>query len=331
MRKYLVLFLFIFTIIFVSCSKEPQKIDFKFKDYEDVGGLYSFRIPDNWLVAPTENSTKFYSSQEAYNKFADPSSGALGVLMSVTTKKVDYPNDLNKAVEFVTQDEKEVIPQYELTTDTKFGGRDAKKMVYKIKLTSSLIVEGVKYVAMYDSILYNFDYKVFHEVAPSYQPALDTIVNSFVLTQPRTGGAGKLELPSEKFERYENNLLGVSYPNNFNTKFPKTSFEFTGNFVGLRQDCNFQIDVFPSKGLSVEKIVEQNKGKYSGLRGTGERQIAGLKGIYLNYSAVKNISSRAYFVVKGEKVYRITLNWHVEEEKNYLPVFEKMLSSLTLK
>jgi len=52
---------------------------------------------------------------------------------------------------------------------------------------------------------------------------------------------------------------------------------------------------------------------------------------YLNYSVARDISSRVYFIVKNDKWYRCIMNYYTPMRATYLPVFEKMMSSLTIK
>jgi len=59
-----------------------------------------------------------------------------------------------------------------------------------------------------------------------------------------------------------------------------------------RLDCSIHIDVFGAKGLTVDKVWAQNKGKYKS-KTTGETTIGGAKAFWVDYSTRKDISSRA--------------------------------------
>ncbi len=52
--------------------------------------------------------------------------------------------------------------------------------------------------------------------------------------------------------------------------------------------------------------------------------------IDLTYSKGE-VDSRAYFAVKGNKMYYIFLTWYRPQANAYVPVFEKMVASLKIK
>ena len=79
--------------------------------------------------------------------------------------------------------------------------------------------------------------------------------------------------------------------------------------------------------LEKDKLVHRHEYYSQGLGKIYKNRI----GIYLNYSVAANIGSRAYFVVKGDKVYRLSLNWFKPQEADYISVFEKMAASLKVK
>ena len=50
----------------------------------------------------------------------------------------------------------------------------------------------------------------------------------------------------------------------------------------------------------------------------------------MNYSFMRDVNSRVYFAIKGDKMYRVTLNWFVPKQAIYLPVFENCLRTLKI-
>ena len=87
---------------------------------------------------------------------------------------------------------------------------------------------------------------------------------------------------------------------------------------------------FGAKGLTVEKVFDQNKGKYRAA-GTGKATIGGETAQYVVYSPAKDVLSRAFFLVHGGKAFRITINMYKLQENEYLAAFEKTLGSLKWK
>ena len=91
------------------------------------------------------------------------------------------------------------------------------------------------------------------------------------------------------------------------------------------------MDIFPAKGVTVEKVFEENSPKFPGSRPGGETQISGNKAMVLNWAPMAGVSGRAYFLVKNDQLYRVVVTWAREKQDVYLPVFEKMVQSLQLK
>jgi hypothetical protein len=162
---------------------------------------------------------------------------------------------------------------------------------------------------------------------------IDTLINSIRLPQPKVKSPDLDEsLPSTTFTEFSNNFLKISYPDNFTTSFPapKGEMKFSLELKGYRQDCTVRIDVLPAKGVPVEKVFEQNQGKFPRASKGGEVTIAGAKALYLNYSPAKDIGSRAYFLVKNDQVYRIIMNYYAPKRADFLPAFEKTVSSIRI-
>jgi acyl-coenzyme A synthetase/AMP-(fatty) acid ligase len=72
----------------------------------------------------------------------------------------------------------------------------------------------------------------------------------------------------------------------------------------MRQMIMKNSDASMIKALAVEKVVEQNTGKFRGASAPKTTTVSGEKAMYLNYSPAKDVSSRVYFMVKNDKVYR---------------------------
>jgi hypothetical protein len=88
--------------------------------------------------------------------------------------------------------------------------------------------------------------------------------------------------------------------------------------------------VFGAKGLTLEKAFDQNKGKYAGAV-TGKATIGGQPALSLTYAPTREVERRFYFMVKGDKVYRITMDWFKPQREEYLAAYEKVLSSIKFK
>ena len=327
----------LFLVLFVSCGKkEPQKINFEWQGYENPSIRYNIEYPKGWTITTDPGRVRLLSSQDAYDKFVDPTSrGAIGGLILISVAKDTLGGDLQKFydVTLAVDKEKEYIEKYEEVTDVKVGEQPAKRLYYRLKYDKTTIKKVEKYLAINDTLAYVIEFISFNEMFESYKPAVEKLVSTFKFPKKlEKGEEDPGNKPSETFSTYNSPLYSIAYPDNFNIKAAKKGE--TGSiatFSGYRLDCTFVVDVFPSQNLSVEKVFDQNKGNYKGTSGQKETTINGLKAIYLNYSVASNIGSRAYFLVKGPNVYRLTLNWFKPQEADYLSSFEKMAASLKVK
>ena len=134
-------------------------------------------------------------------------------------------------------------------------------------------------------------------------------------------------LPSETATAYDGKLIAFAYPENFN-------FETTRDSVislrGARQDCSIRFDIFPAQGLTAEKVMEQNIGKFRGTT-RGSATIGGLSAPTFTYAATRDVERRFCFAVKNDLVYRITLDWYRPQRSDYLAAYENVLKSVRFK
>ena len=323
-------------VLFVSCGKkEPPKLNFEYQGYENPTLRYHVEYPKGWILTRDPGKLRLLSSQDAYDKFVDPTSkGSIGALILISTSKDTLGGDLEKFYEstLAIDKDKESIEKYEEVTDAKVGDKPAKRLYYRLKYDKATIKRVEKYLVTADTLDFTIEFISFNEMFESYKPAVEKMISTFGFPKKLEKGVDDGDKPSETFSTYNNALYTIDYPDNFNIKAAKKGE--TGSvvtFSGYRLDCTFVVDIFPSQNLSVEKVFDQNKGKYSGAGGQKETTINGLKALYLNYSVAANIGSRAYFVVKGDKVYRLSLNWFKPQEADYISVFEKMAASLKVK
>jgi len=83
-------------------------------------------------------------------------------------------------------------------------------------------------------------------------------------------------IPASETTSFSNAFLTVSHPVNFepSTPAPKGEMAFSLQLTGYRQDSSVRIDLFPAKGLTVEKVFEQNSPLFKG-RSNGEATVSG--------------------------------------------------------
>jgi hypothetical protein len=334
---FLILFALLISLLVIGCGKkivEIKKVG-ELSQYKDP--VYSFEVsyPKDWTKNNEIGTARFYPDQNSIGRFADPFTGAGqgGVQIKVAVEKtVETLVKVAKNYRDTMVAERRKIDGEE---KIKVDGQDA----IKIFLTSNFGKENVQksfriFIAT-DSLVTYIDCAAFNQDWEAYAPIFDAVVQKVKIGKMPTAGGAKtssaVEKPSDVFANYQTPYFSVSYPENFNfSSPPKGKNEFSVELKGERLDCTIRFDVFPAKGLTVDKVVNQNKAAYKAASGT-PLTIDGVAAQYMNYSQQKNVNSRAYFIVKNDKVIRITLNWFTPESDTYKPVFEKVVNSMKLK
>jgi hypothetical protein len=144
-----------------------------------------------------------------------------------------------------------------------------------------------------------------------------------------TGVKEELPAASETLMNKTGDGYTIDIPENFKSeKGTGRGVIQSRNYIGERRaDCNIQVDLLEaSKSKSLDKIVEENRATYQNAS-PKETSLGGEKAYVLGYTFGKGVMSRVYFVKKGGKLFRITMNWNKAEEQSYLPIFEKCLKS----
>jgi hypothetical protein len=102
------------------------------------------------------------------------------------------------------------------------------------------------------------------------------------------------------------------------------------NYIGDRRgDCNIQVDVIDaSQSSDFKKSATELAEKYPGKPSISETKIGGIDAFVMNWNPGKNIKGKVFFAKKGNNLFRISINWYVPEETDYLPVFEKCIASI---
>ena len=324
------------SLLIFGCSKKAANVAIDDLDnYQDQIVKFSLKYPKTWVVAKDAGSRFVaFSSKDAMERFRD-----IGKLVDeeVPSAKIDIVSI--KLTEGMTFDSvvagKQFQPQvYSAPEKVTIDGVPAIKQTYKFDLGASTF-QGEVYYATKDSQVVTVIY--FEEIGGNFEalkPKFDEILKSVKLAyipkkQANTPKvAEQAPPPSSNLMTHKADGFTIGYPDNFDYKPGKAAGAMKSyNYIGERRaDCNVQIDVVDAKGKDVNKVVNEAKGKYK----SGEPKTTSLSGksaFMLNYSFSGDISSRVYWVVNNNKLYRITMNWFKGEQKDYLPIFEKMVNS----
>jgi len=323
------------SVFILSCSKSHQieKV-VEWDSYEDPYLEMSFNYPKNWPLYPETGRISVYSSPEVVNRFYDFSAGGPdGIRLTVSFEKQDTIRTVDQWAEQLTNEILGAGFEISSTKPTTIAGNPGFEIQYAGNIDNKNRMYAVQAVAVRDSMRCHIKYEAFNQMFDAYKSVYDTALASLRLPEPQTVGTeSEPPLPSTVFDSFQNQYLSISYPDNFDVHLPKAvePAVFSMEIKGYRQDCDIHIDVIPAKSLSGEKVVEQNA-KYYKEKSKGETTIDGVKTVYLNYSPVKDIESRVYFLVKNDRFFRVIFNYYSPMKENYLAAFEKTVGSLKVK
>lgn len=330
--KFLLSFFAVCIIFLVGCEKKLEPIPVgEMNEYKDPGFGFKIKYPKEWIQLGTTGKAVFAKSQEVANKFIDPKSGEDGARVTAEVMRYD-----GKTIEEILTGARDNLKQswqnIELQPDQQItvNGKPATKISYSIPVTTKTKISGYEIYIAGDTAIYKLDFVGYSDQYTAHQGVFDAILKSYELPIV-VAKKSDIWQASPNFETYTSAIFTFSYPDNLIFEKPKGD---KGHVVEMRTpdrlDCSIHIDAFEAKGQPIEKAWEQNKGKYKA-KGTGETSIDGNKSYWVDYSPVASINSRAYFIVKNDKMIRTTINWFAPQKEVYFSALEKCVNSIKFK
>jgi hypothetical protein len=324
-------------------SSGPVKVN-GYKEYADPVVKFAVRYPDNWTNGTSPGSKAiFYSSGRMFDAFlknlAEPGAKIEVAAMPGDAATVQASIDSLKG-NFTAPD---VVKAPEKST---LNGMEATRVSYgydfeDTKLTAEryYVVQDGMVTYLETAVIGNFaDYAaVFDTARASFRPAKPAVAATPAPTPGDTThiamrDSDVVDAPAADFKSYGGPQFGIQYPSNFSptTGAPSKGALAAVTFSGTRNDSYFRVDVFtlPS-GMTLDQVAEQNKKVYKG--SPSSASVGGQKGVVFNYTSGGKVTSRAYFVVANNKLYRITTNWFTPQQELYQPAFQKALGTFSAK
>ena len=336
MKKLLTLLsLFFICIILWNCTPkaEPEEIT-GMTTYEDIALKFSIKHPQNWILQTIPGSRLIvYSSKGAKDRFIQyDAEGKAGARIDIYAKKFDTGKTMEDFMASTKLFDKKI---YSKPIKVKLDGVDAVKQTYSFELTDGKLDGEVYYATKDGKYVTALFFEAFGGTLQGYKKYFDEILASVKIAvepQERKSDTVKVEAepPSQNLTTRGGDGYTISMPENFTSTTGKVKDALgSRNYIGDRRaDCNIQVDVIDaSKQQNLKKIVDDNKAKY-GNSNPSATSLGGQSAYVFSYSPGRNVQSRVFFVVKGNKLFRITMNWFKGEEASYLPIFEKCIKSL---
>jgi len=305
---------------------EPVKVG-EMDFYRDPGFGYSIQYPKGWIVNAEVGRAGFYSAQEVDKKFLDPTGQYPdGVAIAITVIRSAGIDTARKIMDDMTKSGFVVAKPESVTV----GGKSGVRYGYSGLYTKTIKESGQHIYVAADTVVYDIKTAGFGGYYDAYKAVFDASLATIQFPKPAVPGRDPT-LPSETTTQNDGKMFSIQAPDNYNAvPVPKGSNDEVMELRGQRQDCSIRIDVFGAKGLTVEKVFDQNKGKYKATA-EGKATVAGLPAMTLTYAATPNVERRFYFVVKNDKVFRVTMDWYRPQRDEYLKAYEKAIASLKIK
>jgi hypothetical protein len=318
-----------------------------YNEYSDAVLKFGVKYPADWAQAIQAGSQAvFYSSREVadgFTKYAP--AGQRGGKVEIGAMK-GGADAMSKAIdEFKGQFTDQNI--FKAPEQTTLGGLPATKLSYSFDVEDTKFT-AERYYVVSDSVVTYMETAAIGSY-DKYKAVFDSARASFhagtLPTAARPAGTADtskgavrdsvvVDPPQTTLKPYAGSHFSISYPSNFDpSSGGGKGLVASVSFSGTRNDSYIRVDEFDTKGssnLTLDKAVDQIKGSYGG-RAPSSATVGGQKAAVFNYSGGKDVSSRAYLVLAGGKLFRITLNWYTPQQDLYLPVFEKAVNSFSAK
>ncbi len=298
------------------------------QEYRDPFYGFHLQFPKGWANSSEAGKTRIYNSLEGGQRFMDPTGNLPdGAMISVDVTRTTMPGRERDSIIAELKN-----PGYTMTPEVgaTIGGMAATTVNYTATFSKQSKTEGTHFFVQLDTLFYDILFSGFGDQYALNKMIFDSVARSFQFPKPVEKGRDPT-LPSESFTDYDAKILSLQYPENFNfVEVPKGNNELAFKIGGVRQDCSIQIIVFGAKGLTVEKVVEQNKAKYPGAS-QGKATISGQPALTLTYTPARDVERRVYFVVKNDKVYRLIMDWFKPQRTEYLAAYDKVIQSIKIK
>jgi len=334
--KFYLLMLFSIFVLSACGNKHGKPVEIKdLAEYKDEAVGFSLKYPSNWVTTKL-TGVRFaaFSSNSAKPRFAKyDSEGFPGAKIDLNVIKIDSVVTLDSIIKL----NKTFQPELYKFDEVMLDGVKGSKFTYSFELEDGEFM-GEMYVATKDGKLATvLFFEAFANTWDMYKDKFNEIVSSLKLAvepefKPQVITVNVEEPPASQ------NLVpksGPGYvimvPDNFNlTKGVARNVISSQNYIGKRRaDCNIQVDVIDaSQSKNLKKIVDENKPTYKNSSEPRETKLGGVEAYVFSYQPTKDVKGRVYFALKGDRLYRITMNWFAGEEKDYLPVFEKAINSI---
>ncbi len=298
--------------------------------YKDLVYRFSMKAPKSWVVesVPGRNTT-YYSSAATETRFQKFTEGDYGARVGVAA--VEHMTKEKAAQDFKTSMENVNFTGPDQAT---LGGQPALKVSYMTPGDEDGLT-GYRIFSEKDSLVTYFDAATFGEkrmkkYEPVFTLAEQSVQPAFVLkvTNGKIDSASLNAMmeqmkPSQTFSTFSGQGFSIQYPDNFHA----TPSAGGVTIKGEREDAMVKVDANTvAKGIDLAKYADENAKKTYHGAALSSTTVGGQPAKMVSYGSAAT-TARAYFVMSGLTVYRITVSWPNELEAGFRPALEKSVQS----
>jgi hypothetical protein len=319
-------------ILIIGCggNKKTEAVPVgQMTEYRDASLGYRLQYPSEWKVNGSAGRVQFYSAEGVDQRFLEPT-GAFpdGAALMIEITPTHSPDSMwNAQVAELSKQGFIVDKPFPVAV----AGKPANQVNYTGHYTPKIKEVGHHVFISLDTVLYDLRFAGFGDLHEAYKAVFAAMTASFQLPKPPEKGRDQT-LPSEAMSEYSTQFFTFQYPDNYNfTNPPKGSNDLVLELRGPNLSTSIRFDVFSAKGLTLQKVFDQNRGRFPGNAVSGKASLGGQEAMTLTYAPTGQVERRIYFIVKNDKVFRITLDWVKAERQDYLATYDKVISSIKFK
>ena len=189
-----------------GCQKSGPVAVPALQEYRDGSNLFVAKIPSSWQQSGEPGKLNVYNSQDAWNRFADPTSNTKSAVRLLLYAQDAGPKPLDAIAEDFKSQLRQEQAQIEPDVQTTFAGIPAVKIPYELRLDTKNTIYAYRIIAVDDSMEYGIECQGFNDDFKNYGAIFDTVAESFRIV-PKAVAQQQIPenmIPSASVATYQN-------------------------------------------------------------------------------------------------------------------------------
>jgi len=329
MKKFImiVLSVIIATAFLSNCGGKGDVVEIKeLKVYEDAAMGFSMKYPENWVIQQVPGARFLvFTSRAVKSRFVRYDAlGVAGAKIEILFTSLDSNTTMDTVIANKLFEKDFYTNPVKVTID----GVQATKQEFDFELEDGPFHGEVYYATKDNKIATTIYFEAFGGTYDEYKKGFEEILASIKLGQKIEAKPDTVTVleeadpPSQTTRTVSGEGYSIDIPDNFSKE--------SGMYLGKRRgDSYIKVESFDAlKTKDFSKLVEENRKKLPGASAAQNITIGGEKAAKVIYTPSGKVGGEMYFVLKNKRLYRITINWFRDEEKDFKPIFQKCVMTL---